>query len=267
MNLRIILLSLLLLTFAALIHGQDSPQKVDDNGPALSEKEQREFLSSRLPTSSFAGTFVSYGSLLYAVNSVAIHTKDVDIANTKLSSPFIADYQPTWKELFDSIAIQTTSTWAYDSKRNYWVFASPGAVHPYDLKVAEGWTSHDQGIYVGYKPPTFPVGMDIYQLGSYSATDSKSESALFKNVRDSLALRFASAFDRGIAVKDMRTETVDGVDALFYEASSPVRKEVMWRQWVLVKNGRAFAIVSTLKKDDTKLFSDVKEMVKSFHVR
>lgn len=239
---------------------------VDNNGQAISADEQEKLLSTR-SKSLIQGTFGSFGSLVFSFHDLAIHTDHKAVGDIKLGNPFPADYQPTWREVFDTVATQTQTAWAYDAKRNYWVF-TPTSFSPFfQIKIADGWTSADRGIYIGYKPATFPVGMDIYQLGTYSADNSKDEAKLFKSVRDDLALRFAKGFKKDIKAKDMKTVKVDDSSALYFESPAPQRKEIIWRQWALVKNGRAFVIVSTLRKEDKNLVEDVQAMVRSFKVK
>jgi hypothetical protein len=240
---------------------------VNNNGAAISENEQKALLSERLEKSPIQGTFSSFGNLLFALNDLAIHTDFKEIGGVKLGSPFPDDYKPTWKEVFDTVAIQTQTTWNYDAKRNYWVFTPAQNSSIYSINLANGWTAHNEGIYVGYVPPTFPVGMDIYQLGSYSAEKPKEEAKLLEKVREDLALRFAKGFDPNIKAKDMQTVKVNDTDALYFESAVPKREEIIWRQWVFIKNGKAFAIVSSLMKKDTKLFEDVQTMIKSFQVK
>lgn len=242
-------------------------EPIDNNGKGLTQAEQEKMLSSRAPTSQFGGTFSSYGSLLFAVSKIAIHTENDVIGSSKLGSPFPVFYFPTWREIFDSIAQQTKSKWKYDSSRNYWVFSEGSMPDNYSISLANGWKFRDNGIYIGYTPPTYPVGMDIYRMGSYSSDDANEETELFERVRDTFAVRFASSFKKSISVKDMKTEQIDSVTALYFEANSPVRKNVFWRQWVLVSKGKAFVIVSTLDKTDKKLLEDVKGMVKSFQAQ
>ncbi len=240
---------------------------VDNNGSAISEAEQKELLETRLESSPIQGNFGSFGSLLFAFYDLAIHTDHKEIGSVKLGSPFSDGYKPTWKEVFDAVAVQTQTFWSYDAKRNYWLFTPTQNSSTYNIKIADGWTSRNEGIYVGYKPPTFPVGMDIYQLGSYSAQETKNEVKLFNDIRENLALRFAKGFNPNVKAKDMQIVKVDEADALYFEAPAPKREDVMWRQWVFVKNGKAFAIVSSLMKKDTRLVEDVQSMVKSFRVK
>lgn len=229
--------------------------------------KQKAFLAKRLEKSPIGGNFDSLGNRLFAFFDVAIHTDAKGIGEMKLASPFPSIYKPTWKEVFDSIAIQTQTVWAYDKKREYWVF-TPADVSPsFSIKVADKWTSQNRGIYIGYKPPDYPVGMDIYQMGTYSAENPKDEPKLYEEVRDALALRFVSGFKKDITIKEMETVKIDSADALFFEAASPVRPEVVWRQWLFVKNGKAFAIVSALNKEDVKSYKDVQAMVQSFQVK
>ena len=232
---------------------------------ALNSKQQEEFLARRLPSGVITGTFSTFGSLLYAALDIAVHTSDKEIGETELHSPFPDFYKPTVKELLAAIALQTKSSWVYDSQTTYWTFAKPAAPKHFSLKLADEWTSADRGFYVTYRPPSYPVGMDIYYYGSYSSDDPSQQTVIWKRVRDSWATGFASRLKSGVTISEMQPVAVDGVEALYFQAPAP-RPGVMWRQWVLVKNGHAFVIVSTLANNDTKLLADVESMVKSFRV-
>lgn len=232
---------------------------------ALNPKQQETLLARRLPSGVITGTFSAFGSLLYAALDIAIHTSDKEIAETELHSFFPEFYKPTVKELLTTIALQTKSSWVYDSRTDYWTFAKPAAPKPFSLKLADKWTSGDRGFYVSYRPPSYPVGMDIYYYGSYSSEDPSQQTVMWERVRDSWATGFASRLRRGVKISEMQPASVDGVEALYFQAPAP-RPGVMWRQWVLVKNGHAFVIVSTLPNNDTNLLGDVESMVKSFRV-
>lgn len=233
--------------------------------PALTETQQKAFLLERLPSGAVTGNFGSFGSFLFAVEDVAIHTDDKEIGATVLHSPFPDFYKPTWKELLDAIALQTQSSWKYDSTRDYWVFAKPNATKPYAVTLADKWTATDQGIYVGYKPPTYPVGMDIYYYGVYSTDTPKEQAALWEKIRNSWAIGFASNFKRDVSVSEMQKVKVADVEALYFQANAP-RNNVIWRQWAFVKDGHAFVIVSSLLPGDKQLLTNVEAMVKSFRV-
>jgi hypothetical protein len=120
---------------------------------------------------------------------------------------------------------------------------------------------------MGYRPSNYPVGMDVYYLGSYSVDSKKPEEAtsLWPKIRSFWAMDFASKVKPGVTVPEMKTVTVAGVDALYFESTGP-RPRVIWRQWVFVKDGKAFFILSSLDADDTKNLSDVQSMIKSLHV-
>lgn len=232
---------------------------------ALNAKQQEKLLARRLPSGAITGTFSAFGSFLNAALDIAIHTSDKEIAETELHSPFPEFYKPTVKELLATIALQTKSSWVYDSQTDYWTFAKRAVPKPYSLELADKWTSDDRGFYVSYRPPSYPVGMDIYYYGSYSAEDPSQQTVMWERVRNSWATGFASRLKRGVRISEMQPASVDGVEALYFQSPTP-RPGVTWRQWVLVKNGHAFVIVSTLSIDDTKLLADVESMVKSLRV-
>jgi hypothetical protein len=233
--------------------------------PALTHEQQKSFLSERTASGTLIGQFSSFGSMLYAVHDVTIHSDDKEVNDTRLEWSFPAYYKPTWSELFDFIARQTGTSWKYDSIRDYWVFSKPAMKLPYEIDIANHWTSHDEGLYVGYTPPTAPVGMDIYALGLYSPELAQAPKMLEK-VRNSWAMQFAEHFKRNVTINQMEKVIVDGAESLYFEAPAP-REGFLWRQWVFIKDGQAFAIVSTLKRDDTKLLTDVRSMVNSFHLK
>jgi hypothetical protein len=254
-----------ILLISSLAIAQPENGTVQTKVTPLTEKQQKELLSGRLRSGDVIGTFNSFTSLLFALNQVALHTEDTEINNTKLHSPFPDFYKPTVSELFDTIALQTHSSWRYDPKTNYWVFAKPAIQKPYSLTLADKWTSRDMGIYAGYKPATFPVGMDVYYYGIYSADDSKQAAPLWEKIRNSWAMSFASNFKRGITIDDLKKVTVDGVEALYFEGPAP-RPGITFREWALIKNGKMFVIISTLPTEDKQSVADVEAMVKSFRV-
>ena len=123
------------------------------------------------------------------------------------------------------------------------------------------------GVWMGYAPPDYPVGMDIYYFGTYSSDDKRTEiqDDLWLKITAFWAVNFASKVKPGVTAAEMKTVTVDGVDALYFEGSAPMHN-VIWRQWLFMKSGKLFYIISTLDAEDKKSLSDVQAMVKSFRV-
>ena len=257
---KVILTVILLIPI--LVLGQNPKTKVRK---PLTDVEQTKFLSTRLPGSTVEGTFDSYCGFLYDAINVIIHSEDEEINRTELHSPFPDFYNPTWRELFNTIGLQTGSSWQYDEKTDVWIFSKPAMRKPFTIAVADKWVQSDEGYFVKFTPPAYPVGMDIYYKGSYSADDPKQAQDLYLKVREVWAILFAEGFKRDVSVKDMKTVTVDGTEALYFESPAP-RHDVIWRQWVLVKDGKAFIIVSSLLPEHTQLLSDVQAMIKSFRV-
>ena len=232
---------------------------------ALSESEQEAFLSKRT-SASMVGSFGAFASLLYAAQNVIIHTESPEINSAHLTSCMPEFYKPTYRELFDAIAIQTQSAWRYDSEKNCWVFAKQKKPRMYySIDAVKGWKKNDRGLFVGYHPKIAPVGMDIYIMGTYSSDKPEDADALYKKVRDSFAVMFAQNFKQDAAPSDMKKITVNNYQALFFESTTP--DKMIWRQWVIVEAGKAFVIVSAIKPEhDVQIYPDVQKMVDSFTI-
>ncbi|MCL1919574.1 MAG: hypothetical protein FWG50_00625 [Kiritimatiellaeota bacterium] len=232
---------------------------------ALSEKEQAAFLSKRTG-GSMLGSFNGFCSLLYAACEVAIHTESQEINATQLKSFIPAFYKPTWREMFDAIALQTQSEWRYDAARGYWVFAKPQKPQArYSIEVASEWEQDNQGACICYRPPVAPVGMDIYTMGAYSSDDPEGANDLHKKVRDHFAVTFAKMFKEDVTPADMKEAAVNNYPALHFEINA--QTGIIWRQWVIVEAGKAFVIVSAIKPEhDAHIYPDVKKMMGSFKV-
>src|SRR4030095_6633761 len=228
----------------------------------ISLEQQNALLSSSAPANPL-GTFDSFCSLLYAVKDVAIHTQDSRVNGTQLSPVFPDFYKPNFAQLFETIARQTRSTMHYDKGEDFWVFEHPAMPLPYSLETAQGWNVEDNGLFVKYVPPTQPVGMDVYLLGTYSTAN---DSSLANKVRDALAERFASAFDQQVTASKMTHQKVAGVDALYFECPTP-RPGLTWRQWSMVAHGQAIVVVSTLlEKNEATLLPQVTQMIASLQI-
>jgi hypothetical protein len=208
-------------------------------------------------------SFDSFCSYLYAGPDVVIHTASKEINQTRLRSPFPEFYSPTWKELFDAIARQTMSSWKYDSKRDYWTFNKPPLPLPFTMKKAEKWKAHDRGMYVSYQPSIAPVGLDVYMMGAYSIDKASGEGKLFADVGDAIALLFAQSFKEDVTPKEMTKVKVGSYEALHFKSDG----SVIWRQWAIVKDGKAFIIVSAIKPEhEAALFPDVEKMLATFKI-
>lgn len=256
---RFIALISILLIFSQLVFGQDSKRKI------LTPAEQKQFLVTRFPTNKLVGPFENFGSLLYATKDVIIHSDNESIRKTPLQSTFYDFYKPTWEELFNSIAAQTKSSWSYDSKRDYWVFAAPILPKPFTITRADKWTTRDMGVWVGYKPPMYPAGMDIYYWGKCTTDDPKEQTKLSEKIRNTWAMNFASKIKKDVVLDEMKKVKIAGVEALFFEAPAPM-PGLMWRQWAFVIDGKVFFILSTLPTEDKKSYAEVEEMIKSFRL-
>lgn len=230
----------------------------------LTAEQQVTFLASRT-TTPMPGTFDAISSYLYAFRKVAIHTESDQVNQARITPTFPSFYQPTWKELFDLIAWQTRSAWQYDTTRGFWVFRDAKRKMPFRIRMATGWEREERSLEIVYRPAIAPVGMDVYWLGSYSS-DNQDPSATFDRVREELAMSFVRGFVKDASADKMTLSKAGKLEALYYETSA-TDSGAVWRQWVVLDGGEAFAIVSAIKPENEKqLLPDVLAMVGSFEI-
>ncbi|MCL1910198.1 MAG: hypothetical protein FWG05_04610 [Kiritimatiellaeota bacterium] len=251
---------------ACLAHAEETARPVK----ALPEEAQNAFLAKRT-NAAMRWSFDALASELYALYNVAIHTESQEI-NRTLFTPVIPDfYRPTWRELFDNMAVQTQSAWHYDPAKNHWVFAKPEKPRVYyEMELAKDWKQENYGCYTGYLPvsASFEVdidNMDIYVLGSYSTDNPEEAGGLHKKLRAHFAMVFAKTFGEGGTPDDMREVALNNYPALHFETLS--RTGDIWRQWVVVEDGKAFLIVSEIKPEqDAEIWPGVQKMIGTFKI-
>jgi hypothetical protein len=206
--------------------------------------------------------------MIYAFQDIAIRSSIEDPFSVQLQHPYPDTYKPTWNEFMDALARQIQCSWKYDFKTGYWIFENEIMEYPFELDIAENWTKRDQGNHVVYIPNIAPVGMDVYMMGHYSADDEASLENIYTEAKKHVSRLIAIRFNPSLTDEDFSLAEVAGTDALFFTSPVPNKPNLIWRQWVLVKNGSCFMIVSVMDKDNEKaLLTSVKEMVKSFSVK
>lgn len=229
--------------------------------PSLSREKQIDNLNQRRPTGSMMGAFSSFASLLYATEGTIISSKNKEVRDVPLHTVHPACYKPTRFELLEAIARQTETSFKYGKSKS-WEFEEPEFPLQYEVKMPAGWKMERRGNYSAYIPAIQPVGMDIYVYGRYSGLDA----ATGKKVKEEVSSWFGKMLDKSFEPAKMKTESVDGEKALYWECRNSPAKNVIWRQWTFIKNNQCFVIVSSLDvKNEEKLLPEVRSMVASFH--
>lgn len=116
------------------------------------------------------------------------------------------------------------------------------------------------------KPPTAPVGMDIYELGRYSCDDRAKTPELLMQIPRDVALDGARRVKPDASGSELKAAKVGKYDALLFEATLKAREggDVNWRHWVFMAGDRCFLVVSTLFPDQEKaLLPEVESMIRS----
>lgn len=223
--------------------------------------DQNLFLRSPAPTI-YHYKFSELADALKESGIINIYSSNAFVNKTELASVCTNSHRLCFAEFLETISRQTGTTAKYFKKANRWSFEPPAMPLPYKISMAQGWRKEERGLYTAYIPKSQPVGMDIYIKGRFI---NLSEEEL-KAIRNEQAMFFAEKISWSAKLSEMQTVSVDGVEALYYECKAPI-KDRFWRQWVFIKNGQAFTIVSTLEEENqANLLPEVKAMVASFHV-
>ena len=259
----------------------------------LSTEEQTKLLAERLE-GSLGGAFGPFASMFMLRSRVEIGTsiglKDATsgLTETQLQAVFPDFYKPSLKELLDTIALQTSTSWSYRKEDQFVLSKTPDktedemvfftfapmepkakAAKPFSLELAKGWRTEDHGYWMACIPPTFPVGMDIYEMGTYSAANPQEEEALFAKVRHEVALQWATRVKNDAKGEDLKPAKVGGYEALHFDAEVPSRdgRKLHWRHWVFMVDNACYFIVSTIFPEmEEQLFPEVEKMLSSFKV-
>ncbi|MEA3208709.1 MAG: hypothetical protein QOE70_1766 [Chthoniobacter sp.] len=306
MNMKLSVFATLLLS-AGCGFCQDHPAKKESTKPSGTEKEEKydkkvplkvlppaeldQILQHRL-NGGLSDKFKQFANMFFVRSgldtgwNVGLSGADDEIARTELQPVFPQFYKPTLRELLDTIALQTFSTWSYrkedqflGSKANEKEdrsdiiivhFQKTQRAKPYEVTLATDWKSEDRGHWTACIPPSAPMGMDIYETGTYSAKDKAREPELFERVRKAVALDWAQRVKPGSQADDLKRAKVGPFDALFFESMIDARtgSKVHWRHWVFMAGNECYFIVSTIFPDDEKTFyPDVEGMLKTFRIR
>ncbi|MCE9547257.1 MAG: hypothetical protein K8T25_17435 [Planctomycetia bacterium] len=255
----------------------------------LTPEQQDEFLKTRL-SGAMGNKFHQFSNMFLVTSrinlpmGVGLMTSSREVADADLRSPFPESYQPTMREFLDTIALQSHAQWKYEPTGKYidtdepnrpiqdlavYEFTPVKRVKPFKVTLAEGWKSEDKGNWVMLIPPSFPVGMDIYEMGTYSTDDKTKEKELFDKVRTDVALQWAQRVN-DTHVEDLKSVKIGSHDALFFTAMVPshIGKDLRWRQWVFMENNRCYFVVSTILPElDKKIYPDVEKMLSTLETK
>ena len=199
----------------------------------LTDEERAHFLNDRLngemgySFGQFSNLFLVTSRLQFGIG-VGLMTSSKEVANAPLRSPFPASYQPTLREFLDAIALQTASEWKYDPTTKYiesdaqdspiadlaiFEFLRTTREKPFEVTLADGWKAIDKGNWVMHVPPSFPVGMDIYELGTYSTETSGPAEDFPNQIRSAVALEWARRVNSKAVLEEIQTGKVGAFDA------------------------------------------------------
>ncbi len=252
----------------------------------LTSDQQVSLLAERLD-GGLGYTFAQFANMflvkshLSLSRGVVLSTPDDKVADTDLMPAFPGTYRPTLREFLDEIATQTHTEWRYvvesptlESTSSKPVedvacfeFTNGGSRLDFSVRVPEGWTIRDGGNRLMCAPPTFPVGIDFYEAGTYSFGNAAANA--MERIVDDVALEWARRASPQAKISDMTFARVGGFNARYFQTrvASRFGGELNWRQWVFCVGNRCYFVVSTLDdKNSSTLRAAIDEILQSFQI-
>jgi len=254
----------------------------------LTPVEQQKLLNSRFAGSMggnferFANMFI-VSSIINLERTVGLMTSSQKIEAVELVPAFPTTYEPTVREFLDAISMQTASSWKYDPTGKFiradkkqtkplkgvaiFEFSEEQRVKPYQITLAKDWKQIDRGGWVMCVPSKFPVGMDIYECGTFSADDQDKQSELFKKLPAEIALDWAKRVKPDAKLEDLKATKVGEYPAYLFDTMLPSKdgQQVRWRNWSFLVGNKGYTIISTIFPElEEQIFPDVEAMLKTF---
>ncbi|MEZ4490613.1 MAG: hypothetical protein R3F51_23810 [Cyanobacteriota/Melainabacteria group bacterium] len=278
----LILLLSIVIALGAMLFSADSARAAEPDQASINQLlKERIRIEFGYPFYRFAQIFAT-ASETRLKYSVVIASEDRLIEAHPLSDFYPNFYRPTLKETLDQIALQTGSSWRYlkehkkyDTKlKDYrphkevvlFEFTKRDLKPTFKLKLAEGWRQRIKNNSVMYIPPDCPIGLDVFDIGSFSPSASESADSLMEKAVKDVALTFAAKTGKSPAEIKFSRQKVGGKDALFYQCEVQTRTgfKAVWRQWAFYSGDRVYIAISTIFPNfEEKLYPQVKEMLSS----
>jgi len=214
--------------------------------------------------------------------AVVLSASDGAVSETILMPVFPSSYQPTLREFLDAIALQTNAEWKYvteskalhsnsqtplDGVACFEFTQSKKSNLTFSIKVPGGWVIRKGGNRLMCVPPSFPVGIDFWEVGTYSL--EKDGGTTMEDIVRDIALDWARRAKPDASADSLKATKVGANNAQFFETRVPSRTgiELVWKQWVFSSANHCYFVISTL--DDVnakKLESQVSDILNSFTI-
>ena len=257
----------------------------------IDDAAYEKFLNKRIPGglgnsfAQFANMYV-VSSQLHSEYLIGLFTNSDEIAKTELTPAFPDDYKPTVREFLDQIALETSTKWSNEKTGKFILtdkkmdkpmekclcieFSPTKRDKTFEIALAKGWRVIEHGCWTQCIPPSFPVGMDVYEMGKYSCDANESESELKRKIPKAVVLDWAHRVKPDAAEKDLFAGKVGNYDAVCFDTmiKSKMGGEIRWRQWGFMVGNQAYMVLSTIfPEKESTIFPDVQSMLASFRVK
>jgi len=254
-------------------------------------KEEEDALLSRRLSGGISGNFDQFSKMFFVSSKlnlstlVALVSSSPKVSSTMLKPQYPLFYKPTLREFLDTIAQETSTRWSLDNSGKYFhakeklskplsgisafEFTEIPAQKNFELTLPSGWTEKDKGIWISYKPPTFPIGLDVYDMGTYSPEDPAKEAEFIKSVPENVGIEWAQKVKSEATKADFKPAKVGEYEALLFDSEVPGQngKKLHWKQWTFMVGNRCFMIVSAIYPEfEARISTEVQGILKTFRV-
>ncbi|MCW5821557.1 MAG: hypothetical protein KIT34_02075 [Cyanobacteria bacterium TGS_CYA1] len=237
----------------------------------------------------FANQFLVSSVIQTGCNAVLVSLSN-EVSAKQLMSTFPQSYKPTFKELLDCLAQQTSSTWKYNPDDKFikvedkegqkqskpsepvdiYIFEFTPSTNEksFTVELPSGWTSKDMGHWVKYSPPKFPVGLDIYEMGTYSSSDG--DSIKLKSIPSDLLLEWGKRIKQNPTKADLKKGKIGTFDADLYECeiSGKDDKKLKWHNWTFMNGNKCYFVLSAYPNElENDIYPDVQKILSTFRIK
>ncbi|MDX2108263.1 MAG: hypothetical protein SFY67_17850 [Candidatus Melainabacteria bacterium] len=234
-----------------------------------SQSEVDQLLKERL-NGGIGSTFAGFANqfLVSSVIQTGCNAVLVSLSNEVSAKPLMSTFPQSYKPKFEDKEGQKQSKPSEPVDIYIFEFTPSTNEKSFTVELPSGWTSKDMGHWVKYSPPKFPVGLDIYEMGTYSSSDG--DAAKLKNIPGDLLLEWAKRIKQSPTTADLKKGKIGTFDADLYECeiSGKDDKKLKWHNWTFMNGNKCYFVLSAYPNElENDIYPDVQKILSTFKIK